>query len=105
MPSRHHRVLAVAAVASSLLVLVLALAGHPELLAYAAPVLVLALPLAAGRYLGEERLERLRETPARRLLPVAALAGPRRGASRLPRGGRLIAHSMAERGPPLGSLT
>jgi hypothetical protein len=68
----------------------------------AAPALFLLLPLVAGRYVGSERLVRL----ARRV-PRPAL---RRGARRVvrvrparrvgPRGGLLIAVSLARRGPP-----
>ena len=87
MPARDQRLLALSAAVVSALACLLALAGHPELLAYAAPLLVLALPLALGRYLGEETLDRQRS------------AGHRLGAL-VPRGARLIAHSLAERGPP-----
>jgi hypothetical protein len=69
----------------------------------ASPALVLALPLLAGRYVGERRIARL----------AARLAAPRVRAARvllarlpraprvLPRGGRLLAAALAERGPPL----
>ena len=68
-----------------------------------APVLVLALPLLAGRYVGEEQLARLaaafvevaRRRPASALVPPAG--GPRQI---LPRGGRLLACSLAVRPPP-----
>jgi hypothetical protein len=103
MPERDQRLLIGAAFATSALLLVAAVAGHAELLAYAAPLFLLAVPLLAGRYVGEERLERMRSglRRARRLPPRAAkpLAG-RRPAAALPRGGRLIAQSLAERGPP-----
>jgi hypothetical protein len=69
----------------------------------ASPLLVLALPLFAGRYVGERRIHRW----------AARFAGPvRRAARRLvarvarapralvPRGGRLVATWLAERGPP-----
>jgi hypothetical protein len=69
----------------------------------AAPALVLALPLLAGRYVGEERIARLvarlcRAAPraARRL----AARLPRAPRALLPRGGRLLAFALAERGPP-----
>lgn len=74
-----------------------ALAALPALLAF--------LPLFAGRYLGADRLEALIERrrdrrarkPARSRLPrFAAYSFPARG-------GRLIARSLAERGPPPAS--
>jgi hypothetical protein len=81
--------------------------GHTGLL-YLAPALAMLLPLALGRYVGEER--------------IAALAGPRRherprrGASvplprghrpAMRRGGRLVGSSLAKRPPPVmaSSLT
>jgi hypothetical protein len=108
MPARDQRLLALSAAVVAALACLLALAGHPELLAYAAPLLVLALPLALGRYLGEETLDRLRSRPRRRTrhprLAAQRSAGHRLGAL-LPRGGRLIAHSLAERGPPAVAAT
>ncbi|HEY7621886.1 MAG TPA: hypothetical protein VH834_19075 [Solirubrobacteraceae bacterium] len=83
------------------LVLVQAATGAQVLMA--SPFLALALPLLAGRYVGEQRIQRL----------VARFAEPvRRAARRLvarvgrasrvlvPRGGRLVAAWLAERGPP-----
>jgi hypothetical protein len=74
---------------------------HSDLL-LAAPVLVFALPLLAGRYVGEEQLARLaaafvvaRRRPAAQLVPAV-----RRTPHRLPRGGCLIAASLAVRPPP-----
>ncbi len=106
MEPREQRLLLGAALATSVLLLVAALAGHTELVAYAAPLVVLALPLVAGRYVGEETLERLRERAAARpRVPHTAAAGggARRGLVAFPRGGRLIAHALAERGPPQGA--
>ncbi len=48
MPASDRRLLLLATCVTSALVLVLALAGHPELLAYASPLLVLALYGARG---------------------------------------------------------
>jgi hypothetical protein len=68
----------------------------------AAPALLLLLPLVAGRYVGSERLVRL----ARRVLRPAHRRGDRPVARRrpdrrpAPRGGLLIAVSLARRGPP-----
>jgi hypothetical protein len=74
---------------------------HSDLL-LTMPALVLALPLLAGRYVGEDRLAVLAAAfvaaPQR---AVAALAPPAARAPRsLPRGGRLIACSLAVRPPP-----
>jgi hypothetical protein len=107
MPVRDQRVLLFAAVATSAALLLAALAGHAELVAYAAPLCVVALPLLAGRYVGEETLERLRERvePARRQGAAPALPGARRSMAAFPRGGRLMAQALAERGPPAPALT
>jgi hypothetical protein len=105
---RDQRLMLRAALAMSALLLVAALLGHPELLAYAAPVFLLAVPLLAGRYVGEDRLERLRERRARpfRLRPRAvALPAKRRVVALLPRGGRLIATALAVRPPPSLSVS
>jgi hypothetical protein len=66
------------------------------------PALVLLLPLLAGRYLGEETLERLaRRAPSgRRARPVSSPLPRRRPRAVVSRGGRLIAAALAERGPP-----
>ena len=64
--------------AACLATLLGALAGLTEVLAYAAPLLVLLLPLLAGRFVGEERIARAaaRIRRARRPRPaVAARAG------------------------------
>jgi hypothetical protein len=93
-----------AAFATSAALLTAAMAGQAELLSYAAPLFLLAVPLLAGRYVGEERLQRMRSgvrhgrrVPPRGTVPAAG----RRLVASLPRGGRLIAHSLAERPPPL----
>jgi hypothetical protein len=105
MEPREQRLLLGAALATSVMLVLAALAGHAELVAYAAPLIVLVLPLVAGRYVGEETLERLREraaAPRRAALTAAVGGGARRGLVAFPRGGRLIAHALAERGPPPG---
>jgi hypothetical protein len=69
----------------------------------ASPALVLALPLLAGRYVGEERLARLVarfEASASRAARTLTDRLPRAPRAVLPRGGRLLAASLAERGPP-----
>ncbi|MGH2963197.1 MAG: hypothetical protein ACRDL3_13545 [Solirubrobacterales bacterium] len=81
--------------------LALALAGTTEALLYMAPTLLLALPLALGRYPGEEILAAARaQRPARSRAvsePRPAAAPPARA---LARGGGLIAAYLAERPPP-----
>jgi hypothetical protein len=106
MSGRDQRMLFAFAAGTSALVLLAALAGQAELIAYAAPVLIVALPLVAGRYVGEGRLRRLTAVgrPRRRRPPVET-PSVRRPAERVPRGGRLIAHALAERGPPAPALT
>src|SRR5690349_14323916 len=103
MPARHQRLLLAAAFGMCALCDLCALrargaaSGHADLLAYAGPVCLLALPLLAGRYVGEEALERLRRQrpPARRpRLSRALPQGARRVAVLLPRGGRLIAEAL-----------
>jgi len=86
----------------TLFVAALTLVGvHSDVL-LALPALLFALPLLAGRYVGEERLARLaasyegdRRRPAGSL-PTTA----RRSLLAVPRGGRLIAASLAVRPPP-----
>jgi hypothetical protein len=88
---------------ASLLVFVAALTGLHETLAYAAPLLVVLLPLLAGRFLGEDSIVRLAtrgRRPRRRALAIAP-TGWLRGGHPVPRGGRLIARGLAVRPPPL----
>ena len=56
---RDQRPLVISAGLASTLVLLGALAGFEQLLAFAAPVLVLVLPLLAGRFVGEDRIARV----------------------------------------------
>jgi hypothetical protein len=68
------------------------------------PALVLLLPLLAGRYLGEDTLERLAARHSRPRPHVRAVSSPLprpRPRATLVRGGRLLAAALAERGPPL----
>jgi hypothetical protein len=106
MPARDQRLLLLAAAVASAALLG-ALAGQMELVAYAAPLCVVALPLVAGRYVGEDALERLRarSEPGIRHTRVPLLPGVRRSKSTFPRGGRLIAQALAERAPPAPALT
>ena len=86
-------------------VLVALMLGGQEALAVV-PLLVCALPLLAGRYLGERQVERLarwvqrRHAPARRRRPAPLAVVVRRTAVIVPRGGLLIAGSLAVRPPP-----
>jgi len=107
MPRRDRNLLAFAAVASALALVVAASAGHVELLAYAAPLAVLALPLLSGRYVGEEQIARIARRGVRRpRFGLTAASAPRpRLAAFVPRGGRLIADSLAVRPPPAPALS
>jgi hypothetical protein len=103
MPARRDlRALLAAAVLGGVIVaLGLTVAGLDTGLLLLSPALVLVIPLLAGRYVGERRLERLAARFAPRRPRPASSAAPRLrlrvgGA----RGGRLIAVALAERGPP-----
>ena len=67
-----------------------------------APLLLLLASLLAGRYVGEERIARLaaRLRPSARRARVARLGRGQRAPVVPARGGRLIAVSLAQRGPP-----
>ena len=85
------------------LVLVMLQAATGAEVLLASPVLVLALPLVAGRYVGERTIARLASrvvTRVRRAMRASSACLPRAPRVVLPRGGRLIAASLAERGPP-----
>ena len=79
------------------------LAGASPDIMLASPLLVLVVPLLLGRYPGEERLARLRGRLAAgrpRRPTAAAVSAPRDRRALVARGGRPIAASLAERGPP-----
>lgn len=105
MPRRDLHVMLGLALLSAVFAIVQSLTGlNPDVL-LAAPVLLLLLPLLMGRYVGEDDLVRLaarRSPPRRRVAPGVrpVLRAPRA----LPRGGRLIAVALAERGPPAALL-
>ena len=81
-----------------------ALTGGCAGLAHALPFVLLVIPLLAGRYLGERHLVRLIGAPPPRSRRHTAPRGSRPLYARtLPRGGCLIAHSLAVRPPPLVS--
>lgn len=100
MPRPDQLLLLGLAALTAALVVVMTLVGAEDLL-HTLPLLVLLLPLVGGRYLGEERLIALVRSRAPRR-PVRAAHAPRpvRTPLSLPRGGRLIATSLAVRPPP-----
>ena len=88
--------------------LAIAALGAHQVLLFMVPALLLALPLALGRYLGEESLGRLREriaAPRPRRVPASGRAPRPHAALALPRGGALIAFGLATRPPPAPALT
>jgi hypothetical protein len=100
--TRRDRQLLLALATFALVLASLTLVGVDGDVLLAVPALVLALPLLSGRYVGEEQLARLAAAfVALRRRPAAALAPTVVRASRaLPRGGRLLACSLAVRPPP-----
>lgn len=75
-------------------------------LLYLVPLLVLLVPLAAGRFPGERVLLRIGRGRRARCVeprPVGDARAPRPASRLLPRGGRLIASALAVRPPPAGS--
>ena len=79
--------------------------AHAGGLLAALPLLLLVIPLVAGRYPGERVLARVRERARRRPRPARAIAAkparPRRAA--LLRTRLLVAASLAGRAPPLAT--
>jgi hypothetical protein len=104
--TRRDRMLLLGLAALTLGLACLTLVGlHSDVLLLV-PVLFVALPLLAGRYVGEEHLARLAAAyvpKRRRAAGSLAPTTPRRPRV-LPRGGRLIAASLAERPPPVPAL-
>jgi len=104
--ARSHRVrillLATALVAFPVVLIV---PGLDVGVLFLSPAIVLLASLLSGRYVGEERLRRLAAalTPQRRgRRPRAANPAPRRIRHLpMPRGGSLLATSLAVRPPPL----
>jgi hypothetical protein len=105
MPRRDQRLLLGLAALTLLFALVQSATGINADVLLAAPVLLILLPLLAGRYVGEDGLARLTAAlvPRRRRAAVA-LPPPRRAPRVLARGGRLIAVALAHRGPPAAQL-
>jgi hypothetical protein len=72
---------------------------------FLSPAIVLLASLLDGRYVGEAQIARLagamRCASRRRGLRAVAPASARRGRVLMPRGGRLVATSLAVRPPPV----
>jgi hypothetical protein len=89
--------------------LALAVLAPHQVLLFFAPALLLALPLALGRYPGEKLLGELRDHVAGRDSRKRALARVpmprRRPVVSIPRGGALLAAGLATRPPPAPALT
>jgi len=101
MPRRAlHLLLAVYLLAAAGL-LVASVVGLGSGCLFLAPAVLLALPLLAGRYLGAERLSRIAQTPTSRRRTLPPARKPRVWGAVPPRGGMLIAASLAVRPPPL----
>jgi hypothetical protein len=102
MPRRDRHILLGLTLLSVALAVLQSVTGLSPDVLLAVPAALLLLPLLAGRYVGEDGLARLARS--RTALPPRrspARIGARRRAPRvLPRGGRLIAAALAERGPP-----
>jgi peptidoglycan/LPS O-acetylase OafA/YrhL len=104
---RRQRIATSAAVSALALIALVVLTVHPSGaldggLMFMLPALALAAILFAGRYPGERVIARLGSPRARRLPRRAkGFAAPRARPLRQPRGGRLIAASLAGRAPPL----
>jgi hypothetical protein len=106
MPRRDQRILFGLAALTVLAAVVQSATGISGDVLLGAPVLVLLLPLLAGRYVGEDGIARLGAVlaPPRRRPVVARAAPPRRAPRACVRGGRLIAVALARRGPPSFAL-
>lgn len=68
------------------------------------PMLALAAPLLAGRYLGEDALERWRARPAAPRRRSRAIAAPPRPNRASAGGGLLLARHLSGRAPPVTVL-
>jgi hypothetical protein len=100
--SRWARILLLAAALAAFSV-ALSVPGLTVGVLFLSPAIALVAALLNGRYVGEERLRRLAAAfrPSRRRRPQAAAVPriPRRRAL-MPRGGSLVATSLAVRPPP-----
>jgi hypothetical protein len=104
-PSRRLRIaLLVAAVAAFAVALLVP--GLEHGIVFLSPAIVLLASLLSGHYVGERQLERfVAAHGARRPRAAAPPALARRPRTRMPRGGRLVATSLAVRPPPLLTAT
>lgn len=105
---RDMTVLALVSLVTMLVALLETLGATHAGLLHLAPALVLLLPLVAGRYVGEDRLARLAtnvRVPVVLRAPASVVPQLSRTARVLAaRGARLLAASLAERGPPAVAL-
>lgn len=103
MRARDRRLLAALVLAAAVVLALLVQRAGPEAL-LAAPLLALLAPLLAGRYVGERQIQRLAaaRVPRAHTVARARRSSPIRRAPRalVPRGGRLLATSLAVRPPP-----
>ncbi len=111
MPARDRRIMLAIGLLAVLVALTQTfapLSGLETGLLYLAPALMLALPLLAGRYVGEDTVAKLATGFVwwRRRRAVSRLVAhlPRAPHLLVARGGRLIADALAERGPPARTL-
>lgn len=82
---------------------VLGITGSTDALLFLAPALLIAIPLFAGRYFGEELIAKLiarKDGRRPRRAPTSLLPTPPFLGARLPRGTSLLAFSLAKRPPP-----
>lgn len=100
MARRDIRVLLLACLLAVLAAAAQSVVGLDTGLLFLAPALVMALALLAGRYPGERHLAAVRQPRPRRALRFTGPAALPRLERLLPRGGRLIAASLAVRPPP-----
>jgi hypothetical protein len=98
---RQLRLALAVVVVAALALLGLHVCGLSTGLLFLAPAFVLALPLLAGRYVGEAvfaRVRRRRPRPRPRHRLAITIRPPAR---LLPRGGLLVGHALAGRAPPV----
>jgi hypothetical protein len=102
MPARERRLPLLLAALALLVAVAHGVTGVGADALIAVPGLLVVIPLVAGRYVGSDGLVRLvvRRLPRSRHGRTRTLS-PRPPRPRvLPRGGRLVAASLARRGPP-----
>lgn len=100
--SRRTRIL-LSAIALAAIAVALLVPGLAVGVLFLSPAIVLLATLLSGRYVGEDRLRRLAAAfrPSRRRRPRAAPGQRvRRRLALMPRGGSLVATSLAVRPPP-----